>query len=268
MKSGNGIVPASGRRPNMIKGLVPSLPERGKIKIGMKGATIRSRRGVDFQPPQKLDHFVVTTLERGKDGNFLPDAALMERLGDKPTEIPVRLLYDDPTLNFPTRLACFVGRTLWCAGDGETATRLTELPAQVEGDRVELKPHQVSCPCHRQDPAYTGRDKCKMNGALNVLIDGAGGLGGVWKFRTTQLDRRDHVVSGVPAEHHGRRPRQHPVEAADPAQAGNLAHRRRPIDDLRGQPDVRRGDGAVAGDRAPDRLAAGHHARFDRAYRG
>ena len=109
MKSGNGIVPASGRRPNMIKGLVPSLPERGKIKIGIKGATIRSRRGVDFQPPQKLDHFVVTTLERGKDGNFLPDAALMERLGDKPTEIPVRLLYDDPTLNFPTRLACFVG---------------------------------------------------------------------------------------------------------------------------------------------------------------
>jgi hypothetical protein len=197
MKSGNGIVPASGRRPNMIKGLVPSLPERGKIKIGIKGATIRSRRGVDFQPPQKLDHFVVTTLERGKDGNFLPDAALMERLGDKPTEIPVRLLYDDPTLNFPTRLACFVGRTLWCAGDGETATRLTELPAQVEGDRVELKPHQVSCPCHRQDPAYTGRDKCKMNGALNVLIDGAGGLGGVWKFRTTSYNSIVGILSSL-----------------------------------------------------------------------
>src|SRR4029077_5910364 len=189
--------PASGRRPTMIKGLVPSLPERGKIKIGVKGVMRKSSRGRDFQPPQKLDHFVVTTLERGQDGNFLPDTTLMDRLGDKPTEIPVRLLYDDPMLNFPTRYACFVGRTLWCAGDGEVATRMTVKPEELEAERVRMQPREVTCPCFRQEPTYQGRDKCKMNGALSVLIDGAGGLGGVWKFRTTSYNTIVGLMSSL-----------------------------------------------------------------------
>jgi hypothetical protein len=175
------------RRPTMIKGLVPSLPERGKIKIGKKGAPKTSNRGTEFQPPQKLDHFVVTTLQRGPDGNFLPDETLMKRLGDKPTEIPVRLLYDDPTLNFPTRYACFVGRNLWCSGDGEVAIRA---PAKA-GE----PPREVACTCERADPAYKGTDKCKMNGSLSVLIEGAGGIGGVWKFRTTSYNSIVGIMS-------------------------------------------------------------------------
>ncbi len=94
--------PAMGRAM-MIKGLSPALPERGKIKIGAKGSAIKSNKGNEFQPPQKLDHFLITTIERGQDGNFVKDAALHELFGDKPTEIPVRLLYDNPALNFPTR---------------------------------------------------------------------------------------------------------------------------------------------------------------------
>jgi len=184
------------RRPTMIKGLIPSLPERGKIKIGVKGKMIRSQRGNEFQPPQKLDHFVVTTLQRGEDGNFVPDDTLMQRLGDKPTEIPVRLLYDDPTLNFPTRYACFVGRVLWCSGDGEVATRLTETPQDIASG-TKQRPRDVSCPCHRSDPAYTGKDKCKMNGSLSVLIEGAGGIGGVWKFRTTSYNSIVGIMSAM-----------------------------------------------------------------------
>lgn len=49
----------------MLRNLAPRLAERGKIKIGIKGAKVTSRSGNEFQPPQKLDHFVVTTLERG-----------------------------------------------------------------------------------------------------------------------------------------------------------------------------------------------------------
>lgn len=181
------LPPARNRRPSMIKGLIPTLPERGKIKIGTRGEMRKSARGTEFQPPQKLDHFVVTTLQRGDDGNFIPDETLMARLGDKPTEIPVRLLYDDPALNFPTRYACFVGRSLWCSGDGEVAIRA---PATPTG-----QPQQVDCTCERADPAYKGNDKCKMNGSLSVLIEGAGGIGGVWKFRTTSYNSIVGIMS-------------------------------------------------------------------------
>lgn len=174
------------QRTMAIKGLIPSLPERGKIKIGAKGAIKTSRNNNEFQPPMKLDHFVITTLDRGPDGNFKRDDEIHAILGDKPTEIPVRLLYDDPTLNFVTRYACFAGRTLWCAGDGETAQRLTQ----------DGKEHvTVQCPCHRQDPAYEGNDKCKINGSLGVLIEGAGGIGGVWKFRTTSYNSVVGIMS-------------------------------------------------------------------------
>lgn len=178
--------PAMGRAM-MIKGLSPALPERGKIKIGSKGPLTKSRGGAEFQPPQKLDHFVITTIDRGADGNFVRDAAMHKLYGDKPTEIPVRLIYDDPALNFPTRYAAFKGRTLWCAGDGEKARRLRE----------DGKHEEVQCPCPRQAPGYNGTDKCKMNGMLSVLIDGAGGVGGVWKFRTTSYNSVVGLLSSM-----------------------------------------------------------------------
>ncbi|MTJ81763.1 MAG: hypothetical protein F8N37_12195 [Telmatospirillum sp.] len=163
--------------PNMIKGLIPTLPERGKIKIGNKGRVRTSSGNKEFQPPQKLNHFLVTTLERGEDGNFLIDGTIHDRIGKRPTEIPVRLLYDDAALNFPTRYAMFNGRTLECSGDGEHATRL---------DNATKRYEQRSCPCEFSDPAREGTKKCKMNGCLSVLIDGPeSSVGGVWKFRTT-----------------------------------------------------------------------------------
>jgi hypothetical protein len=181
------IVPGKPTRATMIKGLVPALPERGKIKIGYKGRVIKSRLGNKFQPPEKLDHFLITTTERDSTDNFKKDAEIHKRLGEKPTEIPVRLLYDDPTLNFPTRYACFRGRTLWCSGDGERASRLAN-----DGTY-----HDIQCPCPRKDPGYAGPDKCKMNGALSVMIDGAGGLGGVWKFRTTSYNSIVNILSAM-----------------------------------------------------------------------
>src|SRR5262249_46317696 len=155
----------------------PRLVERGKIKIGQKGAMVRSQRGREFQPPQKLDHFVVTTLERGPDGNFLRDAEIHARFGASPTELPIRLLYDDPVRNFMTRYACYVGRSLWCTGDGEVATRISERPLDLYKDGTRrtdfvAEPRQVECTCERQLPTYTGRvDRCKMNGLLSCILD-------------------------------------------------------------------------------------------------
>ena len=173
-------LPAAAKPRSMaIKNLTVGLPERGKIKIGIKGEMRKSARGNEFQPPQKLDHFVITTLQRDESGNFVKDRSAHEKYGDKPVELPVRMIYDDPDLNFPTRYACYKGRTLWCSGDGESAQRL----------RDDGKGHQtVSCTCERQDPNYKGPEKCKMNGKLSVLLEGLGGVGGVWALRTTSYN--------------------------------------------------------------------------------
>jgi hypothetical protein len=165
-----------------IKNLLSGLAERGKIKIGNKGETRKGSNG-DYQLPQKLDHFLITTTARGGDGNFLRDAALHNMLGEKPVEIPVVLLYDDIDLNFQTRYCAYVGRTAWCSGDGEQAERIRE-----GGGRVI-----VPCTCERVEQTYKGPDKCKPNGKLSVIIQGAEVVGGVWVFRTTSF----HTIRGI-----------------------------------------------------------------------
>ncbi|MCG7852614.1 MAG: hypothetical protein MIO92_08840, partial [Methanosarcinaceae archaeon] len=119
---------------------------------------ITSGQGKDFQLPKKLEHFRVVSLHRGDDGNYISDEAVHDMYGEKPTELPVRLLFDDIELNFQCRYSCFKGKTQWCTGDGEYGWRLDE-----KGENQAFK-----CPCPRQDPTYKGSDKCKINSCLSV----------------------------------------------------------------------------------------------------
>jgi hypothetical protein len=173
----------------MIKNFIPSLAEIGKIKIGIKGKMIQSKGGKDFQPPQKLDHFRVVTMSRGADGNYLPNDEIHKLYGEKPTEIPIRLLFDDLELNFNCRYACYAGKDLWCHGDGETFTRMTKA--------VSGTPEPEKCPCERQKPDYPGKGKCKINGVLSCIIDGAATVGGVYKFRTTGYNSTVGILSSL-----------------------------------------------------------------------
>ncbi len=175
-----------------VKGLTPQLAERGRIKIGMKGDEKTSSQGKKFMMPVKLDHFLLTTMQRDAVGRLLPDTALMARLqpeGGKIIEIPVRLLFDDIDLNFQTRYACYRGNRCWCSGDGEKAQRLA---GENNG-----KYQEVSCPCERMDPYYTGQDRCKILGTLQVLIEGTDRIGGVWKFRSTSWNTVNAVLSSL-----------------------------------------------------------------------
>jgi len=171
-----------------VKNIIPGLTERGKIKIGRKGSAKTSQNGNSFQLPEKLDHFVVTTLERGADGNFVRDSAIHKVIGEKPKRIPICVLYDGIAPNFISRYASYQGKTLWCHGDGENALRLD---AESKGRQ------EVSCPCYRQEPTYTGKDKCKINGTLSCIIDGADCVGGVWKFRTTGYNSTVGILSSL-----------------------------------------------------------------------
>lgn len=172
----------------IIKGLSPGLTERGKIKVGLKGRAVTSARGTTFNPPVKLDHFLVTTLFRGVDGNYEIDREVHRIYGDKPRALPVRLLFDEIDLNFQCRYACFRGRSLWCTGDGETASRMVN----QNGAREE-----VECPCGRQLPEYTGEDRCKINARLSVLIEGTERVGGVHVLRSTSYNTTVGILSSL-----------------------------------------------------------------------
>jgi hypothetical protein len=172
----------------IIKNLCPGLAEVGKIKAGRKGRMITSAKGTQFQAPEKLDHFLVTTLYRTADGNYEIDREVHQKYGEKPRRLPVRLLFDDIELNFQCRYACFQGRSLWCSGDGETASRAVS----GNGGRQD-----VPCPCGRQAPDYTGQDKCKINSRLSVLIDGTERVGGVWSLRSTSWNTTVGILSSL-----------------------------------------------------------------------
>ena len=174
-----------------VKGMIPQLAERGKIKIGERGEMKVSQGGKQFAQPRKLDHFLITTMQRDAAGRLMPDVELMVRIkpeGGKLTEIPIRLLYDDIDLNFQTRYACYKGNRCWCSGDGETAQRLT-------GENGKYQ--EVACPCERLDHYYTGQDRCKILGTLQVLIEGTDRIGGVWKFRTTSWNTVNAILSSL-----------------------------------------------------------------------
>ena len=175
-----------------------SLREQGKIKIGAKGAPRKSQGGGTFQPPTKLDHFLITSMEKGDDDNFLPDVPLMETIaeatGQDPKSlprIPVCRLFDEIELNFQGRYAAYRGKTVWCTGDGQVARRLTENIAYA----------QHPCPCERIERDFKPKDRddpmCKINASLSVLIDGAPGLGGTWKFRTTSFNSHDALFGSL-----------------------------------------------------------------------
>lgn len=179
-----------GKSP-IIKNLIPGLTERGKIKIGRKGDARQGKNGT-YQLPQKLDHFLITTLERGQDDNFNLDVAVHRELGPSPKRIPIRLLFDDLELNFQCRYSCYFGKTLHCSGDGEIGIENNQ-----DGTSKE-----VACPCHRQDPKFVGDDgngkgKCKINGTLSCLIDASNSVGGVYKFRTTGYNSTTGIYSSL-----------------------------------------------------------------------
>ena len=165
----------------MIKTFVPGLKEIGKIKIGRKGATKKSRAGNEYRPPEKFNHFEVVTLHKDDYGDFIPDAPVMGLIGSDCKELDVSLLYNDPTLNFFTRFNQYNGGKCMCSGDGERA---------VQADGTELVCNPDTCPVF-------ATKKCKPNGILSVVLKDAPRLGGVYKFRTTSVNSIRSILSSL-----------------------------------------------------------------------
>lgn len=195
----------------MIKGLQPRLAEGGKIKIGALGEERKAKSGRVYRLPEKLDHFVVTTAQRGRDGRLIEDKKLMRALrngqGGEIRSLPVVVHSDDPEEIFPTTLALYSGQRLACRGDGETATRW-----QIQDGRKTGKTKQIKCPCEflpnatrsnlglvqisKDPPAST---TCKLHGTFHcsIIAPGQAVAGAVHKWRTTSYISITHMLASI-----------------------------------------------------------------------
>jgi len=154
----------------MLKGLAITPPVLGRIAIGK----VIEKKGKRL--PEKDDQFTLTSQVQ-HDGQWLLhplDKTLRTEAGDKLRSIPVRLLFNDPDLNFRAQYALFdrtSGRPL-CVGDGEHCKRRCN-----EGIKALPCPSPDGCPL-----AQGGN--CKPYGRLNVAIGDDDPLGS-FVFRTT-----------------------------------------------------------------------------------
>ena len=154
----------------MLKGLVITPPVLGRISIGK----VVEKAGKRL--PEKDDQFTITSQVLGADG-WLPhpfDEGFRKAQGGKIRSIPIRVLFNDPDLNFRAEYALFDRRTgrPVCVGNGETCKRRTESGVQ-------------SLPCPSPEGCTLAQSgACKPYGRLNVLIGDDDPLGS-FVFRTT-----------------------------------------------------------------------------------
>ena len=166
----------------MIKGLAITPPAVGRISIGR----VVEKNGKRL--PEKDDQFTLTTQVQNREGWILHpmDEALRQSApGSKLRSIPVRMLFDDPSLNLRAEYSLFdrsSGRPL-CVGNGETCQRLG-----VDGVEVLSCPSPSLCPFAG---AGSGTPQCKPYGRLHVQVDGPEAVGfgadvlDTFVFRTT-----------------------------------------------------------------------------------
>ncbi len=154
----------------MLKGLAITPPILGRISIGK----LIEKNGKRL--PEKDDQFTITSQVQSKEG-WLPhpfDEDIRKAQGGKIRSIPIRLLFNDPDLNFRADYSLFdrnTGRPL-CVGNGETCRRRTE-------DGIKSLP----CPSPNGCALAQG-GACKPYGRLNMIIGDDDPLGS-FVFRTT-----------------------------------------------------------------------------------
>ena len=174
----------------MLKGLALTPPIIGRIAIGR----VVEKNGKRL--PEKDDEFTLTSQIQSRDGwiNHPLDEALRGGSTSKLRSIPVRLLFDDPELNFRAHYSLFdrTNGRLLCAGNGQTCRRMTDSGMQSLG-----------CPSPELCEIGSG-GLCKPYGRLNVRIGDDDELGS-FVFRTTGFNsirtlavrlRYFHAVSG------------------------------------------------------------------------
>lgn len=180
----------------------PSLTELGKIKIGCLGEQRKSKDGKDFRMPQKLDHFVLTTMQRSKSGDLIQDDALMQSLlpdygseDGKLRRLPIRLLSDSLDEVLQVAFVWYVGKKLGAKSDGVTVKWYVDTATgqELKEPRIEpWKPEYLGLTNQRKDKIF------KLHSTFNCVIASPNARwGGVYKYRTTSLISFKQLSSGL-----------------------------------------------------------------------
>ena len=156
----------------MLKGFAITPPVVGRISIGR----VVERNGMRL--PERDDQFTLTSQVQNRDGWLLHplDEALRQQAGGKLRSLPVRLLFNDPSLNLRADFNLFdraTGRPL-CVGNGETCRRAGQ-------DGIET----LACP--GSDTCRFAEGQCKPYARFNVRI-GDEDETGTFVLRTTSFN--------------------------------------------------------------------------------
>jgi hypothetical protein len=156
----------------MLKGFAITPPVVGRISIGR----VVERNGMRL--PEKDDQFTLTSQVQNRDGWLLHplDEALRQQVGGKLRSLPVRLLFNDPSLNLRADFNLFdraTGRPL-CVGNGESCRRVGQ-------DGIET----LSCP--GPEGCRFAEGQCKPYARFNVHIGEEDEIG-TFVLRTTSFN--------------------------------------------------------------------------------
>ena len=156
----------------MLKGFAITPPVVGRISIGR----VVERNGMRL--PEKDDQFTLTSQVQNRDGWLLHplDEALRQQAGGKLRSLPVRLLFNDPSLNLRADYHLFdrsTGRPM-CVGNGETCRRACQ-------DGIE------SLACPGSEACRFAEGQCKPYARFNVRI-GDEDETGTFVLRTTSFN--------------------------------------------------------------------------------
>ena len=159
----------------MLKGLAITPPVIGRISIGR----VVERNGKRL--PEKDDQFTLTSQVQNRDGWVLHplDELLRRDGGGKLRSIPVRLLFNDPSLNLRADYSLFdrsTGRPM-CVGNGENCRR--------RGGEEGVE----TLPCAGPDLCRFAGGDCKAYARFNAVVgDGEEDALGSFVLRTTSFN--------------------------------------------------------------------------------
>jgi hypothetical protein len=161
----------------------PRICELGKIKIGGLGETRTAQNGGTWRLPVKLDHFVITTLQRDDKGSLILDEDLMASLAEhadrdgKLRQMPIALLSNDVDEVMQAAWVWYTGKKLGARSDGQTVTWFHN---PNNGARLDASRTEAWIPDGRFNHLF------KMHTTMSVVIAAKEARwGGVYKFRST-----------------------------------------------------------------------------------
>lgn len=180
--------------------------ELGKIKVGCLGEERQKTGGSGtYRLPKKLDHFIITTLNRDAAGGLIVDKRLMDQLKESGyadedgyvRRIPIQVMSNDIEDIMQSSYCIYSGKRLAAHSDGKILTLYADLDKNKwldEPTTTEWNDDWKNRVNGKGDPIF------KVDTVFSCVIAmEQAKFGGVYKFRTTSRISSENLLSGLTA---------------------------------------------------------------------